>query len=410
MKKIKRLVSFIVTSVLVITMVSISNISAESTVETFNLAEDYTQLFTADTITDSDNNSMNYQYYVPEDYDSSKSYPLVVFLHGAGERGNDNTKQLTNSSLMPHYFTKDNLEKYPCIILAPQCPIGKTWANATLGDKWGNVSYSADEYETSVYEAMVISLVDKLCADYNIDQSRLYITGISMGGYGTWDIITRYPDKFAAAMPICGGCDSTKAEMLKNINIRTYHGADDTTVYPSGTEAMFKAMQENDTAAVKYVSNSYGRITETVTSLEDENTATFIYTEYTGVGHGCWDTAYSDKRSFAWLFSQVKTGTGVDKTALNNKLLAAGQIDTEKLSEEEADLLETAMENAEKLLNQKEISAAQNTEALALFPEFVADEPKAEISFMVIAVTAGVIIAMAAAVIVLVIIRKKKKA
>lgn len=99
--------------------------------------ENYTELFTAATITDENNNSMNYQYYVPTNYESSKAYPLVVFLHGAGERGTDNMKQLTASSMMPHYFTKENMEKYPCIILAPQCPIGKTWANATLGDKWG---------------------------------------------------------------------------------------------------------------------------------------------------------------------------------------------------------------------------------------------------------------------------------
>lgn len=369
--------------------------------------DNYTEMFTADTITDAENNSMNYQYYVPADYDSSKAYPLVVFLHGAGERGTENTKQLTNSSMMPHYFTQDNMEKYPCIILAPQCPIGKTWANATLGDKWGNVSYSADEYETSPYEAMVITLVDELCGKYNIDQSRLYITGISMGGYGTWDMITRYPDKFAAAMPICGGCDSTKAATLKNINIRTYHGADDTTVYPSGTEAMFKAMQDNGVAAVKYVANSYGRTTETVTTLEDENTATFIYTEYTGVGHGCWDTAYSDKRSFAWLFSQVKTGTGVDKTALNNKLLAANQIDIEKLTEEENELLETAIKNAEKLLSQKEISAVQNTEAIKLFPEFVPDEPKADINWWIIGgIGAGIIVI---AIVLFAVIRKKKK-
>lgn len=382
-------------------LLSMPNVSAAA-------IENYTELFTAATITDENNNSMNYQYYVPTDYESSKAYPLVVFLHGAGERGTDNMKQLTASSMMPHYFTKENMEKYPCIILAPQCPIGKTWANATLGDKWGNVSYSADDYETSPYEAMVITLVDELCGKYNIDQSRLYITGISMGGYGTWDIITRYPDKFAAAMPICGGSDSTKAATLKNINIRTYHGADDTTVYPSGTEAMFKAMQENGVAAVKYVANSYGRATETVTTLENENDATFIYTEYTGVGHGCWDAAYSDKRSFAWLFSQVKTGTGVDKAALNDKLLAAKQINIEKLSEEERELLEIAIENSEKLLSQKEISIEQNTEALKLFPEFVPNEPKADLKWLAIGCI-GVGIIAAVGIILLAVMRKKKK-
>lgn len=220
--------------------------------------------------------SLPYRLFVPEDYDSEKEYPLVIFLHGAGERGYDNERQIT-FGLTPtkRLISKSNLEKYPCIILASQCPSDKRWVETD----WGKGNYIQDNIPISTPASMLMDVIDIVINKYNIDEKRLYITGLSMGGFGTWDLITRYPNKFAAAAPICGGADPSKAELIKDTPIWTFHGDKDDIVPIEGTRKMVEALKQAGSTVI-------------------------TYTEYPGVGHGCWDNAYATKGFFDWMFAQ----------------------------------------------------------------------------------------------------------
>ena len=134
--------------------------------------------------------------------------------------------------------------------------------------------------QPSVYLARTMFLIDSLVKNLNIDKNRIYITGLSMGGFGVWDAISRWPDKFAAAVPVCGGGDTAKAAMIKDIPIWTFHGDKDNLVMTSRSRDMI--------AAIKKAGGNPK------------------YTEYTATGHNAWDKAYSEKDMYLWLFSQTK--------------------------------------------------------------------------------------------------------
>jgi len=221
--------------------------------------------------------NMPYRLSKPYGYDQEKKYPLVLFLHGAGERGTNNTSQLTANAGATVWAKTTNQQKNPCFVLAPQCGNDKQWVNTN----WSNGSYVQNNIPISEQLSMAMALLDSLCTVYPIDQTKIYITGISMGGYGTWDAITRFPNKFAAAIPMCGAGDPTKANLIATIPIRCFHSSDDPTVPVKGTRDMVKA----------------------INALGPNNRADF-YTEYTDKGHGCWVTAYSDQALIDWMFSE----------------------------------------------------------------------------------------------------------
>lgn len=217
---------------------------------------------------------LRYCLYVPETGGQGK--PVVLFLHGAGERGNDGEKPL-NVGFCGHYFERGYRETYPAVIVAPQCPDGKRWVETD----WDKGSYDADTVGESDTLKLVDLLLDALKEELNYDETRVYVTGISMGGYGTWNILTHHPDRFAAALPICGGADPTKTDRFGKIPIRTYHADDDWVVPPVSTRETVEALQA---------------VHADVTYIEYHN----------GLGHGCWDAAYGDPESIRWLFSQHK--------------------------------------------------------------------------------------------------------
>ena len=224
---------------------------------------------------DSESNVLPYRLLKPEELDKERKYPLVVLLHGIGERGDDNEAQLKWGA---KEFAKDeNMEKYPCFVAVPQCPISDFWA-AALRDL--SKDFKMSEKPTQALQ-MTLELIEVLQEEFSqIDSDRLYITGLSMGGFGTWDAIQRKPDLFAAAVPICGGGDVTKATRLTEIPIWVFHGAEDLLVDPKWSREMVEAIQ-----------NAGGNPK---------------YTEYPGVGHHSWIPAYSDPALFEWLFSQKK--------------------------------------------------------------------------------------------------------
>lgn len=212
---------------------------------------------------------------VHPDYDTTASYPLVVFLHGSGERGNDNEAQLKWGVL--NFATDEALVEHPAIIVAPQCPKGLRWSNFSgFGSKEG----LRLQPEASLPMKLVIDLIHHLIKTDRVDPNRIYITGLSMGGLGTYDAIERYPNLFAAAIPVAGGGDPTKAARIVDVPIWDFHGAMDPAVDPRYSRQMIKALWK--------LGGHPG------------------YTEYPNVGHFSWLAAYSDPKVIAWLFRQHK--------------------------------------------------------------------------------------------------------
>lgn len=371
---------------------------------------------------DADGNVLLYRLYKPANYDANRKYPLILFLHGAGERGNNNTAQVRDAL----YFARDEVQKdHPCFVVAPQVPgsrlafqiagaqksfdqtyaadstpgewktykiqlaklptgkksflhlvntgarnapgptvsefrniriyeegaaaskldlsklnLDKKQGNGTVGVteqadtlmlkgdvrvkipfeytvtpksilefdffiakngvgavhaialdtddffdyRWANMDWSAKKgaraADPSTPMRLTLEVLEKLQKEFSIDRKRLYITGLSMGGYGTWDIISRHPKLFAAAVPVCGGADETTAPIVKDIPIWCFHGGADTVVPTDRSRNMIKALKD---------AGGNPR-----------------YTEYFGVGHNSWSKAYTEPDLFKWLFEQAK--------------------------------------------------------------------------------------------------------
>ncbi|MDZ7681109.1 MAG: alpha/beta hydrolase-fold protein [Fodinibius sp.] len=147
--------------------------------------------FTAKTYQDSAGNELSYRILKPANYDTTKSYPLVLFLHGAGERGSDNYSQLKWG--VSHFADPQFREKYPAFVVAPQVPEGETWAGLP-SQSTSSYSHSLSQQPTQPMQ-LTIGLLDSLQQNFNIDLARIYVTGISMGGFGTFDLIQRMPQQ-----------------------------------------------------------------------------------------------------------------------------------------------------------------------------------------------------------------------
>ncbi len=218
--------------------------------------------------------TLAYRLLVP-DYDTMRKYPLVVFLHGSGERGTDNEAQLKWGAM--NFATDKAMAAHQAIVLAPQCPPGARWDNfnRTAGSR--QLTLNADP---SKQVRLLVDLIRQLSKQMAIDTNRIYITGLSMGGFGTFDIIQRYPNLFAAAVPVCGGGDSAKAASIAHIPIWVFHGSEDPTVNVQMSDDMVNAL----TAAGAHP--GYTRLPET--------------------GHFAWLAAYTDQLMLEWLFRQRK--------------------------------------------------------------------------------------------------------
>ena len=232
--------------------------------------------FKAEKYSNSDGSELNYRILKPADYDSTKSYPLVLFLHGAGERGGDNYSQLKWG--VSHFAEPKMRKKYPAFVVAPQVPEEEYWS--TLESVRDTTSFSVPMLEEPTEPMrLTIELLEQLQEQFSIDENRLYVTGISMGGFGTFDLIERHPNMFAAAVPICGGGDTTRAFFLKDMPIWVFHGAEDEVVLPE--------YSRNIVDAIRVAGGSPG------------------YTEYPDEDHiGAWVQAYSNPHLYEWMFSK----------------------------------------------------------------------------------------------------------
>lgn len=221
--------------------------------------------------------TLPYRLFVPKPYDPAKTYPLVFALHGAGERGTDNSSQLTIHRLATAWAVDSVQARYPSFILAPQCPpTPAVWVNTPFGGG----SYDQSRVPLAPPLQTAVEILDSLVAKYRVDTNRLYVAGLSMGGYATWDLLTRYPRRFAAAVPICGGADTSKAPLIAHLPVWTFHGDSDRTVPVAATRQIV--------AALKKAGGSPR------------------YTEYAGVDHGSWGPALQEPGLPAWLFSQKR--------------------------------------------------------------------------------------------------------
>jgi predicted peptidase len=231
------------------------------------------ELFKAEEYISEENDTLRYRILLPEKFEEGETYPLVLFLHGMGERGSDNKSQLEWG--VGAFAEESFRQEHPAIVVAPQAPANDYWANLNWREEGTGLMENATKPLQLAYE-----LIHKLSDEMPVDKNRLYITGLSMGGFGTWDLITRYPDTFAAAMPVCGGGDPSKAHLLKDMPIWNFHGALDNVVPPELSRNMINAIREAG-------------------GLPG-------YTEYPHVDHFSWIPAYSDRLALEWLFKQKK--------------------------------------------------------------------------------------------------------
>ena len=227
--------------------------------------------------------SLNYRMLYPIKYDVDKKYPIVLFLHGAGERGSDNAKQLLHGSAL--FLDSMNRLKYPAFVVFPQCPQNGFWANIKRNlegeaDSLGNFAFnSAGGASKSLNLAM--QLIDSLSKTPQAKEDQIYVGGLSMGGMGTFEILWRKPQFFAAAFAICGGGDPQKVALYaKGFPIWVFHGGADNVVPVSNSRLMSNTLRQAG-AKVKY-------------------------TEYPGVGHNSWNKAFAEPDFLEWLFAQER--------------------------------------------------------------------------------------------------------
>ena len=224
-------------------------------------------------------NTLPYLVMYPENYDKNREYPLVVFLHGAGERGTDNQKQLTHGQ---GFLIENFYAKYPAIVIVPQCPTDSYWSNVQSNTVGNERFFKFDVTEDpTVAMTTLESLVKDWVGSGKVNPKRVYVGGLSMGGMGTYELLWRMPNTFTAAFAICGGGNIANVKFSTlNTPIWIFHGGADSVVPVQASREMFKALSEAG-HNVKY-------------------------TEYDGVNHNSWDNVFQEKSLVPWLFSFSK--------------------------------------------------------------------------------------------------------
>lgn len=227
--------------------------------------------------TATDGTTLPYRLYVPYDYDRTKEYPVLLFMHGAGERGNNNTGNMNH--MLTDMFSLENSPLWDCIIIAPQCPDGQQWVDTP----WSEGGYRVEDVPESNENKAVLEIVDLVAETFPTDKDRYYVVGLSMGGFAAWDLIMRHSDIFAAAVPLCGGADYTQASLLVDMPIYTIHDKRDADVPCMGTKEM-------------------------VVALEILGSEVLHYEELSGHGHNVWGYAARKLEIWTWLFEQTREG------------------------------------------------------------------------------------------------------
>lgn len=229
--------------------------------------------------------TLPYRMLSPENSKAGDKYPLVVFLHGSGERGTDNEKQLAHGAST--FSNPAIANKYPSFVVFPQCK-DRTWT-----ERFSAQSFmpGAPAPKVSKQEEAIVALINSLTDEYPIDKDRIYLVGISMGGIATYDLACRYPDLFAAAVPICGAVNPDRLDDAKNVSFMIFHGEEDDEIPSICGRKAYKSLSAAG-ANVEYI-------------------------EFAGMGHDCWSSAFNYPNLLPWLYSQSKQH---DQVAYNEAL------------------------------------------------------------------------------------------
>ncbi len=201
-----------------------------------------------------------YRLFVPTNYTASEQYPLVLFMHGIGETGTDNLRQLSVNPQVLAFVSYARQASSPAFLAAPQCPTGRVWYDPIMLPR-------------------LAALLDALATEFSIDTNRIYTTGLSLGGMGSWALLDMAPSRFAAAIPICGAdTNETLCFQYAQVPIWNFHAANDSTVPVTYSRSMVNALR------------GFG--------------SPVLYTEYAGGGHGIWPMAYATPGLVEWTLAQ----------------------------------------------------------------------------------------------------------
>lgn len=221
--------------------------------------------------------TLPYRLLLPKNYSSSQQYPVIFFLHGSGERGNDNEKQLIHGSSL---FLRDSImTNYPAIVVFPQCSVTTYWSNVNMviTDNNKRSFYFIEDGAPSKAMILLMALVNNIFVRYPVDKKRVFVGGLSMGGMGTYELVRRMPKTFAAAFAICGGANPAIAKQLRKTKWWLFHGLKDDVVLPVFTKNMEAALKQKH--------------------------ADVRATYYPNANHNSWDSAFAEPGLMKWLFS-----------------------------------------------------------------------------------------------------------
>lgn len=223
--------------------------------------------------------TLRYRILLPENPTGKRlsPKPLVVFLHGSGERGNDNEKQLVHGADL--FSNPQNRKDYPAIVIFPQCPENDSWVSIReLPDDKFELE---DTPQPTTALMLVKKLIDSYLKDGSVLSNQVYIAGLSLGGMGTFDLLCRYPETFAAGISICGAVNTERLNKLDKMPIRIYYGGSDNVVNPEYSRSAYNKLKANGSKSVELI-------------------------EFPGVGHDSWTSAFAQPDFLSWLFSQKK--------------------------------------------------------------------------------------------------------
>lgn len=227
-----------------------------------------------------DKDKLPYRILMPLDFDSTKIYPVIFMLHGSGERGSDNELQLVHGAKL--FLNNEIRKNYPAIVVFPQCPINDSWINSRdKNDRSGKgkiVFFDAAPATKAMQHLQ--KFVQFILQEYPAKKDQVYVGGLSMGGMGTFDLVSRMPKTFAAAFPICGGANPAIAKKINNTKWWIFHGAKDDVVLPQYSSIMANALKAAK-ASVKF-------------------------TLYPDANNNSWDAAFAELELLPWLFAQIK--------------------------------------------------------------------------------------------------------
>ena len=218
----------------------------------------------------------------PVNFKMGKKYPLVIFLHGSGERGNDNEAQLKWGSDL--FLDSANRINFPAIVVFPQCPKNDKWGEYNKNNPKDSTGYdfSTDAPMRKPLK-LVSDFIDTLISAGQVDVKRIYIGGLSMGGFGTFELLWRRPGFFAAAIPICGAGNPEKTSNYKaNFPMWIFHGEKDPVIPVANSRLIYETMKKTNNKV--------------------------LYTEYPGIGHNSWVSAFAEPTLLPWLFKQKMPG------------------------------------------------------------------------------------------------------